>query len=105
MVHNIGKIDSPTGYLKRINGLTGSHVDIYTYALTFKVKESMTPMWFDGDSNPSIALSWIGEDGQTLLAVTTYEGIIHCSLVSAKNRRDWIWIPKSRNSGKHVFLG
>lgn len=31
---------------------------------------------FEGDSNPSIALAWTGDDGQTLLAVTTYESFV-----------------------------
>ena len=31
---------------------------------------------FNGDSNPSIALAWTGDDGQTLLAVTTYESFV-----------------------------
>ena len=31
---------------------------------------------FKGDSNPSIALAWTGDDGQTLLAVTTYESFV-----------------------------
>lgn len=31
---------------------------------------------FDNDSNPSIALAWVGDDGNTLLAATTYESFV-----------------------------
>ena len=29
-----------------------------------------------GDNNPSIALAWTGDDGDTLLAITTYESYV-----------------------------
>lgn len=41
-----------------------------------KVKDSMNVKWFDDDSNPSIALAWTGDDGQIILAVTTFESFV-----------------------------
>lgn len=41
-----------------------------------KMKLATAKMVFKGDSNPSIALAWTGDDGDTLLAVTTYESFV-----------------------------
>lgn len=40
------------------------------------VKDNTFHHTFEGDNNPSIALAWTGDDGDTLLAITTYESYV-----------------------------
>ena len=40
------------------------------------MKDATHSYFFNADSNPSIALAWAGDDGDTIIAVTTYESFV-----------------------------